>query len=440
MNTSKHVKFLLSLIFIVSSTLCNSQEKFEFPLVEHNYLPNIQSSKLYNIDIRKERPIWMINSQYEDQTLTLLFDDMDADTKYYEFSIIHATADWKQSDLDITEYSHGFLRTELEDYAFSVQTKESYTTYSYEFNLENIPWYKSGNYLLVVWDVTDDEQVAFTKRFFVVEQEIVLNVNSTLPILTGNQRTHHAFEVSTELKNIKIFNPKKELILGVYQNMRWDNPLINTSFYTRLGDLYRFGRTDEISFPAVNEFRSLDIRSAKYRSADIAILERSKNKIEMLAEIDYPRAYKEYLFLNDRNGTFFFENHDRKLQADIRMEYVEVLFTLQMKELYDHKVYITGPHINWEILPEYEMTFDENRKSYFLEALLKQGYYDYTYIAQNIDTHEKNITAIEGSTFKTDNDYIFFLYHRKRGERYDQIIGVKYFSNISGPLTMFDIR
>ena len=439
---SKIIQILLGtgMVFILLPWSSSAQEPFNYPLIEHEYLPNIKSSKLYNLDVQKERPIWVLNENQKLQKLYLIFDDLDADTKYYEFSILHCTSDWQQSDLDITEYSRGYLRTEIEEFQFSIQTKQSYTTYSYVFDIDNIPWYKSGNYLLIVWDVTDDDKVAFTKRLFVLDDKVPLKVNTTLPLRPGVQRRNQAFEVTVDLEDFKIFKPEKELLLSVYQNMRWDNPLLNMTFFNRLGHIFEFGRPDEISFPGLKEFRSLDIRSARYRSIDIEVIERTDEHIWMLHEIDYPRTYQEYLYERDRNGTFFFINNDREIQGELRTEYINVLFTLKMKELNDQEVYWTGPHIGWELLPEYRMRYDNNREAYFLETLLKQGYYDYTYVLKDMETHKIDITGLEGSTYKADNDYIFMFYYRDRGERYDQLIGISYYSFLGGPLTLFDYK
>ena len=65
-----------------------------------------------------------------------------------------------------------------------------------------------------------------------------------------------------------------------------------------------------------------------------------------------------------------------------------------------------------EYLPEEQI--------YNLEVPLKQGYYNYLY---GVDRGEDlEIMPLEGSSYKTENEYHYLVYFRKRFGEYDRII------------------
>ena len=55
--------------------------------------------------------------------------------------------------------------------------------------------------------------------------------------------------------------------------------------------------------------------------------------------------------------------------------------------------------------------------------MIKQGFYNYTYVLVNKEGQINN-HKIEGSFFQTENDYTVIVYYRKFGDRYDQVIGL----------------
>jgi hypothetical protein len=59
------------------------------------------------------------------------------------------------------------------------------------------------------------------------------------------------------------------------------------------------------------------------------------------------------------------------------------------------------------------------------EIYLKQGFYDYLFVAVPHDQPEKmDFEMIEGNAFETENDYNFLVYYRPINERYDKLVGV----------------
>ena len=55
--------------------------------------------------------------------------------------------------------------------------------------------------------------------------------------------------------------------------------------------------------------------------------------------------------------------------------------------------------------------------------LLKQGAYNYQYLIVPPGAKRGYTSAIEGDKYQTVNEYNVRVYHRRRGERYDRLIG-----------------
>ena len=75
--------------------------------------------------------------------------------------------------------------------------------------------------------------------------------------------------------------------------------------------------------------------------------------------------------------------------------------------------------------------FDDNARMFFNPAtglyeramLLKQGSYNYQYLIVPPGEKRGFTGPIEGDKYQTMNEYNVRVYHRRRGERYDRLIG-----------------
>ena len=69
------------------------------------------------------------------------------------------------------------------------------------------------------------------------------------------------------------------------------------------------------------------------------------------------------------------------------------------------------------------MHYDAKRNIFIAEIPLKQGYYDYYYVA--VREGLPNIEVLEGSWYETENDYSILVYYSEFGSRYDRLIGMR---------------
>lgn len=69
------------------------------------------------------------------------------------------------------------------------------------------------------------------------------------------------------------------------------------------------------------------------------------------------------------------------------------------------------------------MSYNKNSNSYEASILLKQGFYNYTFVTKE-NNKPTNLHEINGSHFETENEYKVIVYQKAFGENYYRAIGV----------------
>lgn len=404
--------------------------------------------------------------------LFLSFDDMDGDFKNYVYTIVHCNADWTPSNLSEMDYMDGFRENDLSDYEYSFNTYSIYTHYSLVLPNEDLRFTKSGNYLLKVYEDESEKTLAITRRFMVVEPIVKIFPEMTRPAMVDKMKTHQELDFVITHENFEIRNPRTELSATVLQNGRWDNAIMGIPPQFTRAEEQRFNYQDKIVFPALREFRPLDLRSFRYGTRDIRQVDFVNDQYEIMLLEDRKRFNQPHLDIFDLNGGFVIQNLDdlgtnlqnearqniRNIQTtnrrlkelgldtvsvagaegisfspidayeasdyDVKSEYGNVLFTLYSPtEYYETDVYIFGGLSDWELKPEFKMVYNPQISSYVAKVQLKQGYYDYYYVTVPKGSREIMYDDTEGSWFETENNYTILIYYRPFGVRYDQLVG-----------------
>ena len=69
------------------------------------------------------------------------------------------------------------------------------------------------------------------------------------------------------------------------------------------------------------------------------------------------------------------------------------------------------------------MIFDPSTNYYNANFILKQGFYNYTFVTKSWDTIISE-TEIRGNFSETENMYTVIVYHKGFGALFDRVIGV----------------
>lgn len=353
------------------------------------------------------------------ESLILQFDDLSDSQEEYSYKIEHYDYNWKISKLIATEYINGYNSDWIRDYENSFNTLQPYTYYKLVLPNEKTQIKLTGNYLITILDEADN--IIFTRPFIVYQSlvDVGVTVHKSRDIATINSKQNIEFSISHP--DLLINNPSQEIKVVVYQNNDWNTAIKNLKpqFYRGNQLLYKY--SDKTSFWAGNEYLFFDTKEIRNATNNIA-----KSKLDGLFNTylytDELRKNKPYTYYPDINGNFLIRTIDSDINAT-EADYSYVHFTLEAyTDVGEDDIYIYGDFNDWQLTDENKMSYNERLKLYTGTLLLKQGFYNYTYVTAN-EKKQVNNHAIEGSFYQTENDYSVLVYYKPIGSRYDQIIG-----------------
>lgn len=358
------------------------------------------------------------------EKLTLSFDDFAFDSKNYQYQIIHCTSDWQQSDLMETEYLEGFSPNPIDDYQYSFNTKQPYVHYTLDFPNEDIRLKISGNYLIKVFEPGQEEAPILVRPFWVTE-----SIVSILPRIkyTANASLRPSMQqvnFSIQHPNLRIDNAREEIKVVIRQNSRWDNQIDNLKpLFIRNNEL-AYEHSRESLFEGGNEYRWLDLRSTRFAPEHVEKISFHDPFYHFTLFPDNPLSAKSYFYHEDFNGKYVIdirEERDPQIEAD----YVYVHFTLPLEApmLYAD-VYVTGDLTCNQLNERNRMAYNFDTKSYELNLILKQGFYNYQYHVIEKGHTKAEAARFEGSFGQTENDYTIFVYYKTISDHYERLIGV----------------
>jgi hypothetical protein len=436
------LRYVYVIIAMVVSGVSSIAQDPPLEYADKVYVDYIRSVRFHVTGLLTSLPIMRLGAS---EALFLSFDDLDADSKYYYYTVIHCDREWNPSGLDFTEYVDGFQGEEIDAFDRSINTLVPFTFYSQTLPNDDFEITKTGNYLLVVY-LYDQEYPVITRRFMVTDSKINVSANMVRPADVSKLRTHQELDFELSVEFLRLRDPKNDIHGVVLQNGRWDNAITGIrSKYERSNSLV-FDYQNKIVFPSGMDFRNLDIRSAQYRSRDVFEILRENGRTRIVAEIDEPRANTSFLNDVDITGKYVIRSADDQrfsvittldenelgqlveerstvnlTRHNLEADYVDVLFTLKSDREYDSDVYLFGAFTDWSLEEKYRMSYNQNYRSYFADVQLKQGFYNYIFVLANKDGSPDEET-IEGDWYEASNDYTILIYHTPFGARYDELV------------------
>ena len=417
-NTTTMKTRLLSILLCLASLHLVAQDFSQISFVNNIYVKGIKSVQLHPTTAPVGFPILTLNSS---DKLVLSFDDLDGDGRYLKYTFIHCTHDWKPDGMNQIEYLDGFMEDEITEYSYSFNTVIPYTHYELSFPGDMMRIKRSGNYILYVYDDTQDQPV-LTRRFMVIEPlqaSIEASVHRASDV--SNMYTHQEVDFVANTGGWQVRNPAQYLHATILQNGRWDKAIMGLRYRAGKPGEYSFDYDDnQNAFFGDSEFRVFDTKSLKYNGSRIVSI--SYDDAYVLE--DLVRTYGPYVSGTTMQGKCYFKTED--FEEKNREEYVQTHFTLKSDEdLSKGKVYVFGQLTDWRLLPEACLHYTPAIGCWETSLLLKQGYYNYQYVyvpnrSTNIDE-----TFIEGTHWETGNEYFILLYLQEEGSSYDRLIGYK---------------
>lgn len=432
---STKIKHSLTLLFIllmsISSVNAQDDDYVKDNFIRYQdwiYKPSIKTVQLRETSYELAPAIIEFGT---DQKLELSFDDLDGGFKNYNYTLIHCDANWTPTDFVQTEYLSGFFEDNISNYTYSTNTLQSYTHYKVNFPNNNMNFTKTGNYIVLVYELNKETPV-LSKRFMVYQNLVTVagNVHQASSSDAYFNKQEVDFNIYHSTYNLS--NPFADMKVVITQNNRWDNALYNMKpMFTKQNELTFDYDDGSNCFDGGNEFRNFDDKSIRFYTTYIQKIYKDSNSLyRVLLMPDELRTFKRYMQNPDLNGEFYIRTQEMD-NNDNEADYCLVHFFFPYDNaIADGNFYVNGKFCDWRLTKENKMTYNSLKLGYECDVYLKQGFYNYQYVYAQDGKKTQDVTTIEGNHWETENDYTILVYHRKIGTYYDQLIGVKKLNSI----------
>ena len=422
------VSFRLSallLSWIITSPLLAQQ----LQTIDHIYDPQVQTVLLFPlVNANPNNPALTLNppvvSLDEQVALQLEFDDLTASYRSFRARLIHCNADWQRSVLNDIEFTYEYNDNPITEYQTSINTKIPYFHYRFTLPRVKLP----GNYLLVVYDERNRNNIIFTRRFMTYQNRVTVAAGVRFSSAPDRQFTDQQIELTINYKGYQVISPQDDFKVVIRQNYRDDRAIrglrpTNVQAFDQVLEYRLFDLSN--TMPGGNEFRFFDTRTVLSRANYIDRIDRPADRNIAYVQVDQPRSLGAYIQSDDFNGQYVIDHRETGTGAT-NADYVEMIFTLKTPEVPGVDVFVNGAFNFWQLTDRNRMTFDSILGAYRASVLLKQGVYNYDYLVQTTGPQPKRDEQyIEGSSSSTENDYEVFVYHRPPASRADQLVAYR---------------
>jgi hypothetical protein len=415
-------KFLFFICSIIGF-LPDSSAQIELVYDNMVYDKRVQTVLLSKAGVDDRYPIITLNTS---EQLELGFDILGNKNEYFQYTLIHCDASWNPTPLNQNDYLRGVTFDNINDFRYSTNTYVKYVHYSLLLPNDNMRILIAGNYLLKVYRNFDEEDLILTRRMLVLNNQVTIDARVQPSTLAQYRFTKQEVTFNVGYKGFNIINPFNDVKVQIMQNGRWDNTITDIKPQFVQDNVLQYNNFEQAMFSGSNEFRFFDFRSIRLTSPNV----RTKtfdSLYHIILNTDESRGSNQYLQYIDNNGRRLIANRDGN-DARYDGDYAWVNFYLSvLTPPQDKEVYIFGEFSDWKLLPQYKMRYNKARSRYDLEALLKQGRYEYLYAIKDTETGKPDELYFEGGHANTENEYVILIYHKHIQYKYDELVGAKRF-------------
>ena len=413
------MKCLLLSILLLKLLTVNAQ------IPDAVYSPRIKTDLLYPTGNQLAMPVMQLGAM---NALELHFDDLDAGVKNYSYTFQLCNADWTPAMLSQFDFLRGFSQQRLTTYRLSSVAYTRYTHYQAMLPDANCLPSRSGNYLVKVFLDGDTSKLAFTRRMLVVDRKITGGVQLLQPLNYDIAHTNQRLLFKLNVSGINPSNALDQIRVVILQNLRWDNAIqgIKPTFY--VGNNLEYNSNDDaITFPGGSEWRWLDVQSFRYQSDRVQRVNYGKTYTEVFLRPDGDRSRQPYLYYRDYDGGYFIQTTE-SINPYYQTDYATTRFFFVPPDHSpwpDKDLYVLGQFTGGALNDSTKMTFNAEAGRYEWSCLLKQGFYNYSYVTVDRadPARRPSFEFTEGNHIETENMYTILVYYRALGARADELVG-----------------
>lgn len=351
----------------------------------------------------------------------LSFDDLSmANRNNLYLRLIHCQSDWTASPLSDIEFLQDFNDIPIRDSQASMGTKVPYRNYQVP-----IPKVKlAGNYVIMVYNRAKRDTI-ITQRMCIYTQELTVAAKIQFGRSNALRASHQNLEIRLKYPNNLLLNAAEDLKVYVKQNELIKNqiPFMPTGIINPIEQSITFpSYENEKAIAGGNEYRLVDLRSTQQKLNFIDYWEINEKETQLFTLLENPQGNFAYIQRNDSNGAYVIENYENSSNV-LYADYVLCTFRLKAPKQ-NESIFVCGAFNQYQHQPENEMRYMESKGIYEATIQMKQGLYNYRFETKNPSNY------LEGNYAQTENAYEIFVYLRKPGKRYDELIGYQKVNSI----------
>lgn len=351
------------------------------------------------------------------------FDQLGDDREYFRWRLVHCDAAWSPDDLADAEFTDTFNEEAIEDYRYSEATSVPYVHYSFTVPGDNLAPKISGNYLVQVYRDDDPDRTIAQFRLPVSEQTAPVS-GTVSPVTDVDYRDRHQqLEINVNTEDEPVQDLFNDLKIVVSQNERPETERTIVRPLTVSGHNLTFAHSPALIFPAGNEYRRFETVNEYYPGMGVDRIEYLHPYRNFILQPDTPRSDARYQYDQTQQGAYVVRRSGAN-DSDVEADYAVVHFSFEHPDP-SLEVFIEGDLTDRRTDPSMRMHYDPATNSYRRALLLKQGSYNYQYLT-SAPAGASPTAETEGDKWETRNRYTVKVYHRRRGERHDRLIGVGY--------------
>ena len=398
----------------------------ELKYEDRTYKENIRSAQINKTGFDLSEPVIELNSN---ESIILRFDDLDDQTKDFYFKLIHCTWDWRPTGMLESDFINGQWGDRLNDRDFSFNTMIPFIQYTLVLPNQNTRITRSGNYILMIYENNDPEDVVLTRRMMVYENEMDIKPRIRDARASSDRRFKQEVTLNVDQREMRVNDPFGKLKVVLLQNMRWDDMRVPQPQFLN-GNEMVYSDSKELIFNGGNEWRNFDIKTLRFNTERVKNIELGTSSTTVTLLPDKDRSIAVYRSDPDINGRFIIRNEDG-YNDHLEADYVNLRFTLECYQPFSSgNVHVYGDLSERRLSEENKMVYSEKLGVYFYQTLIKQGFYDYQYVFMADSAEVGNPGFLEGDHSETDNDYVAFIYFHEMSGNYDRLVGVRFFNSM----------
>ena len=362
-----------------------------------------------------------------DDQLFISFDHLADDREYLRWRVVRCDANWQPSQLVESEFLDGFNESVIERYDFSNSTTVHYVHYGFEFPNQDIAPKISGNYLIQVYPEDNPDDVWLQARVMVSEQIAPISASVTTRTDIDYNQGHQQLSVAVDTEHAGVRDPFNDLTVMIAQDGRGDNEVALRRPLRMSGRTAVFEHDRPLIFEAGNEYRRFEVSNINYPGMGVERIEYFEPYYHFKLFDDQPRDEERYSYDQTQHGRFVVREYNSG-ESELQADYVIVHFALDMPQKEGTMIFLDGDMVCRRFDSQSQMQFNPATGKYEKALLLKQGHYNYQYLAVPPGASRGTTATVEGNKYQTTNEYLIKVYTRGPLDRTDRLVGVSLIS------------